>query len=151
MTKEQWSVPTWYFFHGFAHKINETFYNKNYKECWNKIIVNICNSLPCPICNYHANLYISKVHDYQINTKEKLKNFLWQFHNNVNNRLNKTLYKLEDLDKYRYLRLNKAYIATHNNIVREYYGSKTLNSWRRKKQMNVTYKYLLSIWKYIEN
>ena len=30
MTKEQWSVPTWFFFHGFAARIDEQFYKNNY-------------------------------------------------------------------------------------------------------------------------
>lgn len=149
MTKEQWSVPTWFFFHGFAARIDEQFYKNNYKKIWNTIYKNICSNLPCPVCNYHANLYISNLNYNEINTKDKLIRYLFNFHNSVNKRLNKSIYKFEDLDKYKYLKMSKTYVRTHNNIIKDYFGSKIMNGWSRKKGMKVTLDYLILIWKNI--
>ena len=60
MGKEIWAVPCWYFFHGFAARINANFYRNNYREIWRNIYVNLCISLPCPICRNHATNYIKK-------------------------------------------------------------------------------------------
>ena len=29
--KSYWSIPTWKIFHGIAEKVDETYYNQNYK------------------------------------------------------------------------------------------------------------------------
>jgi hypothetical protein len=150
MTKEEWSIPTWFFFHGFAARINEEFYANNYIDCWNKIIKNICNSLPCPVCKYHANLYISNINYNEINTKDKLKRYLFTFHNKVNKRLNKNNFEYSNLEIYKRLKMSRVYTLMHNAIIKEYYGSKVLNSWYRRKNMSITLNYLLKIWKNID-
>ena len=54
-----WAPPTWFFFHSFAMKINENFYQHNQNECLG-IIIYICQNLPCPKCLKHADLYLKK-------------------------------------------------------------------------------------------
>ena len=69
MTKSMWSVPCWYFFHGFAARIDENFYKENYIQIWKEIYRNMCYNLPCSICKGHATRYISNVRLSDINTK----------------------------------------------------------------------------------
>ena len=40
--------------------------------------------------------------------------------------------------------MSKTYVRTHNNIIKDYFGSKIMNGWTRKKGMAVTLDYLLS-------
>jgi hypothetical protein len=53
-----------------------------------------CYHLPCPVCKYHAMLYIR---ENPVNTenKESLELYLLNFHNNINIRLNKKALKLQ--------------------------------------------------------
>ena len=60
MGKEIWSVPTWYFFHGLAARIDKDFYKNNYMKIWINVYQNICLNLPCPMCKRHATNYIKK-------------------------------------------------------------------------------------------
>jgi hypothetical protein len=150
MTKEQWSIPTWYFMHGFAEKIDSEFYKNNYKECWMNIYVKICNNLPCPICQKHASHYISNTKIYNINTKERLKKYLYNFHNAVNHRLGKKTFEYSKLNKYKNIKLHKTFRLMYTNITMEYYGVKIFNGWRRKKGMVSTLTYMKNIWKYIK-
>ena len=54
-------------------------------ELFNHIIA-ICNNLPCPNCATHASEYMKKIYPSSIQTKDDLKNMLFQFHNEVNAR-----------------------------------------------------------------
>ena len=78
MSKTDWSIPTWFFFHGFAEKVDETYYNNNYKKCFN-IIKEICCNIPCETCRLHATKKMNSTTDNMINTKEKLINYLFNF------------------------------------------------------------------------
>ena len=91
MSKKRWSIPTWMFFHGIAEKVDETYYKNNYKDVFD-IIRTICQNLPCPYCREHATNYCKTLTDNKINSKEKLKNELFIFHNNVNKKLDKKIF-----------------------------------------------------------
>ena len=151
MTKKQWSRPTWFFFHGFAEKINEQFYKVNYVKCFKYIIHNICKNLPCPICKYHASKYIKIVKHKDINTKQKLIQYLFIFHNSVNERVGKRKFEYNILKKYERLKFDKTFNVMYKNITRDYYGQPTMNSWLRKKNMDKTKQFLESISFYINN
>ena len=100
MSKASWSIPTWFFFHGFAEKVDETYYNNNYNRCFD-IIRKICNNLPCETCRLHAVEKMNQTHDHMINTKEKLKMYLFNFHNDVSKRVGKPTYDKTILHKYK--------------------------------------------------
>ena len=146
MTKSVWSVPCWYFFHGFAAKIDENFYRENYKEIWKNIYENICYNLPCPMCKGHATKYISKLRMNEINTKEKLITYLFNFHNFVNLKLRKRQYPKEYLVKYKRLKMKQCYTLVHRSFNIQYMGSMMFNGWQRRQGINITTKYLTKIW-----
>ena len=75
------------------------------------MIKSICNNLPCPYCRQHARMVMNRVNVDNFKTQNDLIKFIYNFHNEVNSRLRKPLYKFEDLeDKY-----NKA--VTHRVCV----------------------------------
>ena len=94
-----WATPVWNFFHTFAEKIDEKFYEKNYIVCY-KIIKLICHILPCPYCKNHASKYINKINPYTLKKKENFRLMLYNFHNFVNKRLRKKKFLKQQLKKY---------------------------------------------------
>lgn len=96
---EIWSHPTWDFFHTLADRINEYFLRTHVKEVL-YIINIICNNLPCPHCKKHAIKYMKKITIRHIDTKVKLQTILLDFHNDVNRRLLKRMFKFSELKKY---------------------------------------------------
>ena len=93
----KWGEPTWFFFHTIAEKVIEQNFPKIRAELLNHIYL-ICSNLPCPICSEHAMKYISSINFSNIETKQQLKDFFFNFHNIVNNQKGYPLFKYEDLD-----------------------------------------------------
>ena len=104
---KRWGTPTWYFLHTLVEKIDVNHYDKIYGEVRN-LIINIFQNLPCPYCKNHALNYIKKKNIYKIKTKEEMKTYLFDFHNEVNKRINHPIYNKEDLVKYKDLNFLKA-------------------------------------------
>jgi len=96
---DRWGPPTWFFFHCFAEKINDNFYKKEYKKCFN-IIKSICSFLPCPICQRHAMSYLRRVNVHSLRKKEDFKRFLFNFHNYTNVNTKKKSENINILQKY---------------------------------------------------
>lgn len=94
MTKQEWGNATWFLFHGLATKIKPEYPNE-YKNILHYFI-QICQVLPCPHCRDHATITNKKANLHIINSNKKLKDYLWQFHNRVNERLNKPLFSFEE-------------------------------------------------------
>lgn len=92
-----WGNITWKFFHTLAEKVKEDkfFYIKD--ELIN-LVVNTCANLPCPDCSEHANSVLKRAYLQKIHTKDDFKQFLRQFHNIVNIKLNKNLVSKDELD-----------------------------------------------------
>ena len=97
-SREQWGNITWYLFHGIAEKIKEEKFSEN-KELIINIIKSICANLPCPECAEHATKTLNSINFNTINSKSELKEFLFKFHNIVNQRTKKQQFKFEELDK----------------------------------------------------
>uniref|UniRef100_A0A6C0C210 thiol oxidase n=1 Tax=viral metagenome TaxID=1070528 RepID=A0A6C0C210_9ZZZZ len=150
MGKEIWSVPCWLFFHGFAARINKEFYDNNYLKIWISVYQNICLNLPCPMCRKHAVDYISKSKEQEINTKEKLIIYLFNFHNYVNLRINKPQYKIDDLEIYKRLKMKKCYYLLHSAFNLPYSSRSLFNGWQRKVGINNTTDFLRKIWNNLE-
>ena len=148
MGKEIWSVPTWYFFHGLAARIDEDFYKNNYMKVWINVYQNICLNLPCPMCKRHATNYIRKSKQSDIETKEKLIKYLFDFHNFVNNKIGKKQFKFEDMERYNYLKLKKCYYLVNASFNRGY--SNQMFAWQRKENIKVTTKYLQKVWNHVK-
>jgi len=125
-----WGPNTWIFFHTLAEKVKEDNFNIIKNQLFN-IILQISYNLPCPDCANHAKIFWSKVNLNKINSKIDLKNVLFTFHNIVNKRKNKQLYKYDDLNNYK----NNKLIGSFNNFIKNFHTNgnmKLINeSWRR--------------------
>tara|TARA_Y100000389_G_scaffold64334_1_gene60388 strand:+ start:531 stop:989 length:459 start_codon:yes stop_codon:yes gene_type:complete len=113
--KSRWSIPTWYLFHGIAEKMDEQYYKENYFKVFQLFIL-ICENIPCPMCRKEASTKIRKVNVHNINSKEKLKLFWFNFHNDVNIRLGKKLFSMEGMKKYEKIVIKKAMIWFDKNF-----------------------------------
>lgn len=111
-----WGKHFWIFMHSLAECVSEKCYSANKQEICS-IYNSICSNLPCPDCTKHATRYIKgKLNANVLNTKDKLKSFLFTFHNDVNRRLRKP--KFTDFHMYEKAKLTIIY----KNF--EYYFSK---------------------------
>ena len=91
------------------------------------------SNLPCPICTKHAKEYFIKHNIYNCKTKEDLKKYLWNFHNEVNERLGKKKYKLINLDMYKRINFKKTTKIFIREYQRPYHYTKVMNGWLRKE------------------
>ena len=95
---ERWSHPTWNLLHTLVEKTKpESFLKIKGKLFW--IFRNICNTLPCPDCRGHAVKFVKTIKFKNIKNKDQLKYVIFVFHNNVNERLRKPKYTIEQLNK----------------------------------------------------
>ena len=98
--KMSWGEPTWNLFHVLAEKVKEEEFASIRVELLD-ILYTICSNLPCPDCANHASMYLNDIRYKNIQTKEQLKNMLFQFHNTVNKKKDFPQFPREALeDKY---------------------------------------------------
>lgn len=96
--KMKWGEPIWFLFHTLAEKIkDEHFQSKKYEMI--NLVRSICANLPCPKCTDHAMAYMKRLNLESIKTKRDWKDFLYKFHNEVNQRKNFPEFPYEELDK----------------------------------------------------
>lgn len=126
--KARWANPTWELFHTLSCQINETYYNKNYEEVFNIISV-ICNNLPCPNCKYHASERLKRVSLHEINTKNKLILFFFNFHNEVSERIGNKIYDKNILETYKNKNMVSVYLKFNNVFYTSYYTGTDLTGW----------------------
>lgn len=111
---EDWGSHTWIMFHTLAEKIKNEYNISN--ELIN-IIINISYNLPCPYCTEDAKKYIKSNFNKNKNyNKEEVITFLYNFHNHVNNKLNKQQFEKENLEIYK----KKNTIQIVNNFINRY-------------------------------
>ena len=87
MSKKQWGPPTWSLLHCIALKAKDTMTYNQLQEA-KRLIERIIQNLPCPICSTHAQAYFKKVPFQSVTTLTQLRTYLFDFHNNVNLRIN---------------------------------------------------------------
>lgn len=98
--KMKWGAPTWYFLHTLVAKIKPEHFSELREELI-KIIVSICNNVPCPICAEHSTQYTNNTNFNSIQTQHDLQMYLFKFHNVVNARKNVPLFTYDELiEKY---------------------------------------------------
>ena len=99
MSRKEWGPITWILFHSLANKIKPEYYNQMKGEMLQQI-KSICNFLPCPECREHASKAMQKLTLQHVQTKEQFITSLHSFHNYVNNRLHKSQFSHDKLNKY---------------------------------------------------
>ena len=135
--REHWGVSVWILLHTKFHKINPSFYIEN-KLTLIQIVKNLCNNLPCSDCRTHANNHMKLLKPEHVNTKENMKQFLFQFHNDVNKRKNKPIFKNFSIyDSYNMKHAIARFVTQY--VQRRYSSLQFIDTYHR----NVTNKYIL--------
>ena len=101
---EVWGPPIWIFFHTITARVKDGLDVNVYKGLF-RIIKTICKNLPCPTCSTDATLFLSKINEDVINSKQKLINNIYIFHNYVNKKNNKQLFNYNKIVNYNQLDL----------------------------------------------
>jgi len=106
----QWGTSTWILFHTMVEQLTEDT-PEMVAEVFKQIVAT-CGLLPCPDCTQHATEFLTKKIDKRlIRTKNELRNVLFVFHNSVNSRKKKPLYKYDDLKVYNNINLPSAFFT----------------------------------------
>ena len=132
LTKEEWGNATWYLFHTLAYKLKDE--RIDILPLVIDFIITICNQLPCPDCKEHAQRYLKIRNIKNIKSKNELVEYLFNFHNIVNNNLNKPIFTLEQCNEL-YNRAKTDYIIRYfMNIMKKSTGNMNLmmNSFARQ-------------------
>ena len=112
---EVWGPAVWTLIHALTVRINDDAYAQVSLPLF-KMIVNICKFLPCPECSTDASNFLAKVQPSQLKTKPDLINTFYFFHNSVNAKKHKPLFKYSNLGVYGTYRL----IGVVNNFIAKY-------------------------------
>ena len=94
-----WGKSTWTLLHTLAARIDDASYKKLKSEL-HRLFLTICSNLPCPECTRHARDFIKIVRLDTVSNKQLFRSMLYQFHNNVNKRIGKPVYNMEDIVVY---------------------------------------------------
>jgi FAD-linked sulfhydryl oxidase len=95
MSKSVWGPPTWRLLHCMVIKAKDIMTPPQINEL-KSIIERVVSNLPCPLCSGHAIAFFKKNNFQHINTLYQLRYFLFEFHNNVNKRLDKKTITYEE-------------------------------------------------------
>jgi hypothetical protein len=95
MQKSVWGPATWKLLHCMVLNANNDIQPSQLIDLKN-IILRIVSNLPCPYCTSHAINHISKSNFNNIQNINDLRVFIFQFHNKVNQQLNKKLITYEE-------------------------------------------------------
>jgi hypothetical protein len=123
VSQSVWGPHIWKFFHSLTIKLNPT----SYPNVGNQLffyIKRFCGILPCPECSMHSKHFFSRINDKSINTKEKLVNLIYIFHNNVNVRKKKPIFDYNNITN---LYENNNLIQLYNIFVSVYNVKGNLN------------------------
>ena len=134
---EVWGPPIWTFFHTIATKIKGGLESNVYKGLF-IIIKTICKNLPCPSCSTDATIFLSKINEDDINSKQKLLNNIYVFHNYVNSKTKKKLFNYNMILNYDKLDL----AVTIRQFIRAYNTTGNMNLLNESFQRQLTIKEL---------
>lgn len=136
-SRAYWGTPTWFLFHTIAERINPTWYKNNYVYVW-EFIKNVCNTLPCPLCQAHAIVYVNSINIIQLSTKEGLQHVLFNFHNTANRHSGATHQPMGVLKKYKRANIKVVFDHFENRFFHSYIGSRQFNDWK-KNELKIKY------------
>jgi hypothetical protein len=97
---EVWGPATWTLFHVLAEKVNERIYPRIAGQLFD-VVKRICSALPCPECAHDASQFLAKIKIHELKTKNDFKNMIYMFHNYVNVKKRKPLFKFISLEIYK--------------------------------------------------
>jgi hypothetical protein len=97
---ELWGPATWTLFHVLAEKVNERIYPRIAGQLFD-VVKRICSALPCPECAHDASQFLAKIKIHELKTKNDFKNMIYMFHNYVNVKKRKPLFKFISLEIYK--------------------------------------------------
>lgn len=112
---EVWGPPIWTLFHTLAERIREDAYPLVSLQLFN-IIVKICKFLPCPDCSNDASIFLAKINNSDLKTKQQFKNLFYIFHNYVNSKKKKPLFNYTNIVIYSKYKLS----SVINNFIANY-------------------------------
>ena len=145
--KMEWGEPTWFLFHTLAEKIKEEEF-QNIRVDFLNIIYSICSNLPCPLCSNHAKQHLNGTNFNNIQTKQQLKDFLFNFHNSVNERKNYLLFDYQNINE-KYSKANTINIINnfinhfrnknHNNllIADDFHRKRTIHDFQKWLKIHI--------------
>jgi hypothetical protein len=140
---KSWGNPTWFFFHTLIEKITPVQYDSLKQDLLRHIKI-ICSMLPCPDCANNATQYMKQI-KHPLPTKDSFKQFLYQFHNNVNSRTRKKLYNYDDLTMYANVNLSVCYKLFRQEFTKKTYNPRMfMESMGRNKYIRELDSWLLS-------
>jgi hypothetical protein len=90
---KNWGKTYWDVFHTLSVKLKS---DEKAGELFN-ILKQLSSLLPCPICSADSIIFFSKYNSNIINTRNKLIDLCFIFHNNVNVKLQKAVYLKENV------------------------------------------------------
>ncbi len=85
-----WGPQVWCF----LHKIVSSIKDESFHIVGNQallFIIQICSMLPCPDCSNHARMFFNKINIKLINSRTKLIDLIYLFHNEVNKQTKKQI------------------------------------------------------------
>jgi len=94
-----WGPPIWLFLHTITTKIKDNLDINIYKGLF-RIIKTICKNLPCPTCSADATMFLAKINEDVIISRQKLINNIYIFHNYVNKKNKKPLFNYNMIVNY---------------------------------------------------
>jgi len=141
MTKV-WGYALWLFLHTTAEHIKDDEF-KNHVGFFIGIIRSLCSLLPCPSCEKDAIQYMKAFPTIKIKTKEDFKMYIFHFHNHVNRKLGKSIFKLEDLKMYEtYSFVDVIVFFKRNFVNHKSAGLDLCNSMNRRMRTQSIFEYM---------
>lgn len=136
-----WGTPTWQLFHTMAEQVQPEFYDAQRSQIV-AFIKRICSLLPCPVCQKHAMEYTKTLNDRVVPTKEHLKQYLFTFHNAVNERLKKPAFT--NYEMYRTMKLREVFMAFERAFLRNVASRKFYEQQHRRNLVVSMRSYFMS-------
>ena len=119
MLIQEWGNATWFLFHTLSYKLKDI--ESNHAKELLYLFVGICRNLPCPVCREDANKMLNGSNTPAVTTKSDLIRFMWQFHNLVNDKLDKPKITLKEHNE-------KFAKANTNSVVKFYIHTMSKNA-----------------------
>jgi len=140
MLKSVWGPATWTLLHCMVLSVNDNIDTTPFIDLKNAIL-RIISNLPCPYCTSHAITLINSSNFKSINNIKDLRLYMFQFHNKVNEQVNKKLITYDEhLLLYCDLKLENV-LQTFISVYSQQAGGITmmLYSFHRKQMLKDVY------------